>query len=332
MQLFTLSEAGVVRHIQLLRDDDQVVNMEDQFIRTRMLFGNENMDKLSRSKVVVFGIGGVGGYAAEALARCGVGSLVLVDHDVVSLSNLNRQIIALHSTVGRYKTDVMEERILDINPEAKVEVRRCFYLPETADQFDFSDYSYVVDAVDTVTAKLEIIQRAKECMVPVISSMGAGNKTDPSMFRVADIYDTSVCPLARVMRRECRKRGIRDLKVVYSLEPPVVSVSNGKGRQPEESMQETTVGPVSEGKGRQPEKNMQETTVGPVSEGKGRQPEENMLETAVGPAGEKKDCSEVPDQHRKAGRRKDTPGSTAFAPSAAGLLLASYVVKDLIGY
>ena len=195
--------------------------MEDQLIRTRMVYGTSNLEKLRRAKVAVFGIGGVGGYAAEALARSGIGSLVLVDHDTVAPSNLNRQIIALHSTIGRYKTEVMADRIRDIDPEIAVEERRCFYLPQTADQFDFSGYSYVVDAVDTVTAKLEIILRAKECGVPVISSMGAGNKTDPSMFRVDDLSRTSVCPLARVMRRECRKRGIRDLKVVYSLQEMV---------------------------------------------------------------------------------------------------------------
>lgn len=244
--------------------------MEDQLIRTRMLFGASGMDKLRHATVAIFGVGGVGGYAAEALARSGVGSLVLIDHDTVALSNLNRQIIALHSTIGRYKTEVMAERIRDINPDIRVEERRCFYLPQTADQFDFSEYSYVVDAVDTVTAKLEIIQRAKDSNVAVISSMGAGNKTDPSRFRVDDIEKTSVCPLARVMRRECRKRGIRNLKVVYSTEDPI-----------------------------------------PVQ------------------------MKEILDLNADAlaadsGRRKDTPGSTAFAPAAAGLLIASVVVRDLI--
>ncbi len=241
--------------------------MEDMLARTRMLLGEENLEKLSKAKVVVFGIGGVGGYAAEALARVGIGSLVLVDYDRVSVSNLNRQIIALHSTLGRYKVDVMAERIADIRPETEVEVRRCFYLPDTADQFDFSGYSYVVDAVDTITAKLEIIQRARECGVRVISSMGAGNKTDPSRFRVANISETSVCPLARVMRRECRKRGIKDLKVVYSLEEPVRPLAEERF--------------------------------------------ENRADTS------------------HSGRRKDTPGSTVFAPAAAGLLLAWAVMEDL---
>ena len=175
--------------------------MLNQFSRTQLLLGQENMERLSRAKVAVFGIGGVGGYVAEALARSGVGSLVLVDNDTVCLSNINRQIIATHKTLGRYKTEVMKERILDINPQARVEVRNCFYLPENAHEFDFSEYSYVVDAVDTVTAKLEIILRAQQCGVPVISSMGAGNKLDPTRFQVDDIYKTTMCPLAQVMRR-----------------------------------------------------------------------------------------------------------------------------------
>lgn len=233
---------------------------EEQFERTRLLYGSEAIERLHSAKVAVFGIGGVGGYVAEALARCGVGHLMLVDHDTVSVTNLNRQIIALHSTVGRYKVDVMAERITDINPAAQVEACRCFYLPETADRFDFASCSYIVDAVDTVTAKLSIIERAKACGVPVISSMGAGNKTDPTLFRIMDLYETSVCPLAKVMRRECRKRGIRDLKVVCSSEEPVY------------------------------------------------------------PAEEIRDES----------GRKVLPGSTAFVPSAAGLALASEVVRDLL--
>ena len=189
--------------------------MLNQFSRTQLLLGKEGIDRLAEAKVAVFGIGGVGGYVVEALARSGVGSFVLVDDDKVCLTNLNRQIIATRSTVGKYKTDVMRDRILDINPQAQVEVRQCFYLPENADEFDFSEYSYVVDAVDTVTAKLEIIMRAKEAGTPVISSMGAGNKLDPTKFQVADIYDTTICPLARVMRRELRKRNVKNLKVVY---------------------------------------------------------------------------------------------------------------------
>ena len=194
--------------------------MLNQFSRTQLLLGKDNMDRLAEAKVAIFGIGGVGGYVAEALARSGVGSFVLVDDDKVCLTNLNRQIIATRKTVGKYKAEVMRDRILEINPDAEVEVRKCFYLPENADEFDFNEYSYVVDAVDTVTAKLEIIMRAKECNVPVISCMGAGNKLDPTQFRVADIYKTRVCPLARVMRRELKKRGVKKLKVVYSTEKP----------------------------------------------------------------------------------------------------------------
>ena len=177
--------------------------------------------RLKTARVAVFGIGGVGGYVAEALARSGVGSLELIDSDTICLSNLNRQIIATLPDLGRYKVDVMKERILSINPDAKVEARRCFFLPETAAEFDFSRYTYVVDAVDTVSAKLQIIMQAKEAGVPVISSMGAGNKLDPARFQVADIYETSVCPLARVMRRELKKRGVKSLKVVYSTEEPI---------------------------------------------------------------------------------------------------------------
>ncbi len=195
--------------------------MLNQFSRTQLLFGQENMEKLYNAKVAVFGIGGVGGFAVEALARSGVGSFVLVDDDKVCLTNLNRQIIATRKTVGQYKADVMAERIHDINPDAKVEVRKCFYLPETAGEFDFSEYSYVIDAVDTVTAKLEIIMQAKKFGVPVISCMGAGNKIDPTQLKVADIYKTSMCPLAKVMRYECKKRRIKKLKVVYSTEKPI---------------------------------------------------------------------------------------------------------------
>ena len=234
--------------------------MSDQFFRTQLLLGEDGMKKLHEARVAIFGIGGVGGYVAEALARSGVGSFVLVDSDTVSESNINRQIIATYSTVGMSKTDVMKERILDINPDADVEVRKCFYLPENADEFDFSRYSYVVDAVDTVTAKIEIIMRAKESHVPVISSMGAGNKLDPTKFQVADIYRTSVCPLAKVMRHELRKRGVKELKVVYSTEEPVIHTG-------------------------------EEETV---------------------------------KQNRPA------PGSVAFVPSVAGLIIAGEAVKDLI--
>lgn len=192
--------------------------MSETFIRTELLLGEEGIEALSRATVAIFGIGGVGGYVAEALARSGVGAFLLVDRDVISTSNINRQIIATTRTVGRAKTEAMRERILDINPGARVEVQNCFFLPENAGNFDFSAYSYVVDAVDTVTAKLELVLRAKEEGVPIISSMGAGNKLDPTKFRVADIYETSVCPLARVMRRELKKRNIERLKVVYSTE------------------------------------------------------------------------------------------------------------------
>ena len=195
--------------------------MSERFIRTQMLLGEEAMEKLKRAKVAVFGIGGVGGYVCEALVRSGIGNFMLVDRDTVSVSNLNRQIIALMSTVGRYKTEVMRDRMLDINPDVNIEVRNCFYLPENADDFDFSEFDYIVDAVDTVTAKIEIIMRANVLDVPVISSMGAGNKLDAGRLRIADIYDTQVCPLARVMRRELKKRGIGKLKVVYSDEPPI---------------------------------------------------------------------------------------------------------------
>ena len=201
--------------------------MEYQFSRTERLLGAPAMKRLKGARVAVFGIGGVGGYVAEALARSGVYKLDLIDKDEVSLTNINRQIIALHSTLGRAKVDVMKERILDINPEAEVRTYKCFYLPETRDLFDFLQYDYVVDAVDTVTAKIQLIVQAKERNVPIICSMGAGNKVVPTAFEVADISETSVCPLARVMRQECKKRGIRDVKVVYSKEKPVNKGNNG---------------------------------------------------------------------------------------------------------
>lgn len=193
----------------------------EQLSRTELLIGRGALEQLQAATVAVFGVGGVGGYVVEALARCGVGGFVLIDNDTVSLSNLNRQIIATRDTLGRDKVEVMRERILSINPLAKVEMRKCFYLPETAGEFNFSEYSYVVDAVDTVTAKIDIILRAQEAGVPVISSMGAGNKLDPTKFRVADIYETSGCPLAKVMRRELRKRNVKALKVVYSTEEAI---------------------------------------------------------------------------------------------------------------
>ncbi len=195
--------------------------MSETFIRTEMLIGTEGMERLKSARVAIFGIGGVGGYTAEALARSGVGALDLIDNDTVSESNLNRQIIALRSNIGQYKTDVAKARINDINPECKVTAHNLFFMPDTANSIDFSQYDYVVDAIDTITGKIEIIMRAKVAGVPVISSMGAGNKLDPTAFEVSDIYKTSVCPLARVMRREMKKRGVDSLKVVYSGEEAI---------------------------------------------------------------------------------------------------------------
>ncbi len=202
--------------------------MLNQFSRTALLLGEEAMERLARSRVAVFGVGGVGGYAVEALARSGVGALDLIDSDTVALTNLNRQIIALHSTLGRYKVDAAAARVRDINPECRVTVYKTFFLPETAEQFDFSRYDYVVDAIDTVKGKLGLVEAARAAGVPIICSMGAGNKLDPTAFRVADIYETSVCPLAKVMRAECRKRGIDRLRVVYSQEPPAVPAESGE--------------------------------------------------------------------------------------------------------
>lgn len=198
--------------------------MVNQFSRTELLIGKENMDRLKNARVAVFGIGGVGGHTVEALARSGVGTLDLIDNDTVALTNLNRQIIALHSTVGRDKVEVAKERVLDINPDAVVNIYKTFYLPETADQFDFTQYDYVVDAIDTVTGKLQLVEEANRAGVPIISSMGAGNKLDPTAFEVADISKTSVCPLAKVMRRELKKRGIHKLKVVYSKEKAITPI------------------------------------------------------------------------------------------------------------
>lgn len=194
--------------------------MIDEFSRTELIYGPEAMAKLAAARVAVFGIGGVGGYTVEALARSGIGALDLIDNDLVCVTNINRQIIATQKTIGRYKVDVAEERIHDISPKCNVRTYKTFYLPETQDEFDFSQYDYVVDAIDTVTGKLTIIENAKKLNVPIISSMGAGNKIDPTKFEVADIYKTSVCPLAKVMRHECKKRGIKHLKVVYSKEVP----------------------------------------------------------------------------------------------------------------
>lgn len=231
--------------------------MSEEFSRTELLLGAEAMERLAAARAAVFGVGGVGGYTVEALVRSGIGAIDIIDSDTVSVSNLNRQIIALRSTVGQYKVDVFEERIGQINPDCTVRKYRTFFMPDTAGEFDFSQYDYVVDAIDTVTGKIELAVRCSECGTPIISSMGAGNKLNPAMLEVADIYETSVCPLARVMRYELRKRGIPALKVVYSKEKPLT------------------------------------------------------------PQGEK-------------GGGKVVPGSTAFVPSAAGLIAASEVIKGLI--
>ena len=208
------------------------MQVKDEFSRTAYIFGDRAIEKLNNSRVAVFGVGGVGGFACEALARAGVGAIDIFDKDTVSMSNINRQIIALHSTVGMSKVDVTKRRILDINPECRVNAYEVFYLPENADDYDLSVYDYIVDAVDTVSAKLELICRADRVGVPVISAMGAGNKTDPTLFEVADINETTVCPLARVIRRELKKRGVKALKVVYSKEEPVrqenAEIENGK--------------------------------------------------------------------------------------------------------
>lgn len=194
--------------------------MLDQFSRTELLLGKDGMNRLAKSKVAVFGIGGVGGYVCEALVRSGVGAFDLIDDDKICLTNLNRQIIATRKTIGKYKVDVMKERMLEINPDVKVDIHKCFFLPENAHEFAFDEYDYVVDAVDTVSAKIEIIMQSQKNNVPVISCMGAGNKLDADKFQVADIYQTKMCPLAKVMRRELKKRGVKKLKVVYSEEEP----------------------------------------------------------------------------------------------------------------
>lgn len=216
------------KHVE--KKNVQGVHMDDRFIRTQILLGEQGMQQIKGAHIAVFGIGGVGGHAAEALARCGVGSLTLIDKDVVSVSNINRQAVAVTSTIGRKKVDVMKERIFDINPEARVNSCDCFYLPETAHLFDFSEYDYIIDAVDTVTAKIQLILQAKESGTPIISCMGAGNKLDPARFEVTDIYKTSVCPLAKVMRRELKVRHVKKLKVVYSKEEPKKSPLRENGK------------------------------------------------------------------------------------------------------
>lgn len=251
--------------------------MLNQFSRTQLVFGKEAMDILARSSVAVFGVGGVGGYTVEALARSGVGRIDIIDDDKICLTNINRQIIATRETVGRYKVDVAQERIHAINPDCDVRKHRTFYMPDTKDEFDFTEYDYIVDAIDTVKGKLELVMNAKAANTPIICSMGAGNKVDATAFEVADIYDTSVCPLARVMRYECRKRGIDKLKVVYSKEKPI-------------------------------------------------RPVEDMSVSC------RNNCICPPDTARKCTVRRDIPGSTAFVPSVAGLIIAGEVIKDLIGF
>lgn len=249
--------------------------MWEQFSRTERLFGKKAVEQLMQAKVAVFGIGGVGGHALEALVRSGVGSVDIIDNDKVCLSNLNRQIIATHKTLGQYKVDVAEERMKEINPDVVIHKYQVFFLPETSDRFDFSKYDYVVDAIDTVTGKLTLVEQAMACGVPIISSMGTGNKMDPSAFQVADIAQTSVCPLAKVMRRELKKRGIYHLKVVYSREQPEV-MADDRERKSEESGQGT------------------------------------LEMTKLHPA------------------KRRIPGSNAFVPAVAGLIIAGEVVQDLI--
>ena len=240
--------------------------MKEQFVRTAMLIGEDGIERLSGKRVAVFGIGGVGGHVVEALARSGVGAIDLIDHDVVSLSNINRQIIATHETVGKYKTQVMKQRIFSIHPQCKVTTYECFYLPQEREKFPFAKFDYIIDAIDTVTAKLDLVVTAYQLGIPIISSMGTGNKLDPTKLEVADIYDTSVCPLAKVMRKELKGKGIPGLKVVYSREAamtPVAVEEKGSDNQPSEQI------------------------------------------------------------------RRAIPGSTAFVPAVAGLILAGEVIKEL---
>ena len=251
--------------------------MREQFIRTEMLLGAEALARLQNARVALFGLGGVGGYTLEALARSGVGQLDLIDNDTVSLSNLNRQILATYDTVGMRKVDAAKQRVLSINPACVVRTYAVFYTPETAGQFDFTQYDYIVDAIDTVTGKLELIEQAQRAGTPIISSMGAGNKMDASAFEVTDIYKTSVCPLARVMRRELKKRGIKKLKVVYSKEPPIT-------------------------------------------------PLDDMSISC------RTHCICPPGTARKCTQRRQVPGSNAFVPAAAGLIVAGEVVKDLTAW
>lgn len=251
--------------------------MLNQFSRTELIYGRKAMEKLSRSRVAVFGIGGVGGYTVEALVRSGVGAIDLIDDDKICLTNINRQIYATRKTVGQYKVDVAAQRILDINPDAVVTTHKTFYTPETAGTFDFSNYNYIVDAIDTITGKLALVINAKTAGVPIISSMGAGNKVDPAAFEIADIFKTSVCPLARIMRYELKRRDIKKLKVVYSKEPPITPIDDMS-----------------------------------IS----------CRAHCICPPGTKRKCTQ----------RRQVPGSNAFVPSAAGLIIAGEVIKDLTSY
>lgn len=251
--------------------------MLDQFSRTQLLFGAEGMERLKSARIAVFGIGGVGGYTVEALARSGVGALDLIDDDRICLTNLNRQILATRKTVGQYKVYVARQRILEINPDAVVHIYKTFYAPQTAGQFDFTQYDYIVDAIDTVTGKLALVEQAQSAHTPIISCMGAGNKVDASAFEVADIYETSVCPLARIMRHELKKRGVQRLKVVCSREPAITPV-------------------------------------------------DDMSISC------RTHCICPPGTARKCTQRRQVPGSNAFVPAAAGLLLAGEVIKDITRY
>lgn len=251
--------------------------MLNQFSRTQLLFGAEAMEKLRQARVAVFGIGGVGGYTVEALARSGIGALDLIDDDRICLTNINRQIFATRKTVGQFKVDVAEQRVLDIDPDITVNTYKMFYTPQTADQFDFTQYDYIVDAIDTVTGKLELVEQADKAGTPIISCMGAGNKIDPTAFEVADIFETSMCPLARIMRQELKKRGIKKLKVAYSKEQPL-------------------------------------------------KPIDDMTISC------RAHCICPPGTARKCTQRRQVPGSNAFVPSVAGLILAGEVIKDLSGF
>lgn len=294
--------------------------MEDQFARTEMLLGREGMDRLRGARVAVFGIGGVGGYVCEALARSGVGALDLIDHDRISLTNLNRQIIATWKTLGQYKVEAMRERIEEINPRAQVRTYRTFFLPENAEEFSFAEYDYVVDAVDTVTAKLGIILTAKEAGVPVISSMGAGNKLDGSLFQVADIYETKVCPLAKVMRRELKRRGVERLKVVYSEETPILP-------KPWETpiCKKTAASPLEEPMATPFEGGS--SVENPIGIDRNPGKEEIPEEAAAGLSGE----TAPRNTGTECTYSKSIPGSAAFVPSVAGLILAGEVIRDLCG-